>query len=226
MYKISILASIAFHRRVPVQDVYREGIRSVTLLDMKYADALGYRIKLLGVVDAVGENRILARVHPTLVPKTHPLANVGDVYNALYLQGDFVGDLMFSGRGAGSDPTASAVIGDLIDVGRNIAVGGSGSAIPYEQSPLTVCPIEDVRTAFYLRITVQDRPRVLGMIATEFGNHDVSLAGMEMKTLDAGRGEIVFLTHPCRELNFREALGALRQTGVVEEVGNSFRVVN
>jgi len=226
MYKISILASIAFHRRVPVEGVYREGIRKITQLDMHYADILGYRIKLLGIVDAVGDDRILARVHPTLVPKSHPLASVNDVYNALYLHGDFVGDLMFSGRGAGSDPTASAVVGDLLDVARNIAGGGSGSAIPYDENPLVCCPIQDVRTSFYLRLTVQDRPKVLGLIATQFGEYDVSLAAMEMKTLDEGRGEIVFLTHPCRELNFRQALEALRQTGAVEEVCNSIRVVN
>ncbi|MGV3614953.1 MAG: homoserine dehydrogenase [Fimbriimonas sp.] len=226
MYKISILASIAFHRRVPVEEVYREGIRSVSQLDIKYADMLGYRIKLLGIVDAVSDGQILARVHPTLVPKSHPLSSVNDVYNALYLHGDFVGDLMFSGRGAGSDPTASAVIGDLIDVGRNIAVGGSGSAIPYDENPLTVLPIQDLRTAFYLRIRVEDRPKVLGMIATEFGNFNVSLAGMEMKTLGEGKGEIVFLTHPCRELDFRQALEALQATGVVAELGTSIRVVN
>lgn len=224
MYKISVLASIAFHRQVPVEGIYREGIRSITQLDMQYADTLGYTIKLLGIVDAVSEDAILARVHPTLVPKSHPLASVNDVYNALYVHGDFVGDVMFSGRGAGSDPTASAVVGDLLDVGRTIVSGGSGSAIPFDEEPLRTCPISDLRTSFYLRMVVQDRPKVLGLIATEFGNHDVSLAAMEMKTLDEGRGEIVFLTHPCRENNFRNALDALKGSGAVEEVCNYFRV--
>lgn len=225
MYKISILASIAFHRRVPTEGIYREGIRSVTPLDIEYADSLGYRIKLLGIVDAVDNEHIQARVHPTLVPKGHPLASVNDVFNALFLQGDFVGDLMFSGRGAGSDPTASAVVGDLIDVGRNLAVGGSGSAIPHDETPLGTLPIDDVRTAYYLRLRVTDRPMVLGKIATEFGRVDVSLAAMHMKTLDEGRGEIVFLTHPCREKDFRNALVSLQETGVVHEIGNAFRVV-
>ncbi|AIE88182.1 homoserine dehydrogenase [Fimbriimonas ginsengisoli] len=226
MYKISVLASIAFHKHLPVEGVYREGIRGVSLLDMQYADALGYTIKFLAIVDAIAEDTILARVHPTLIPKTHPLASVNDVYNALYLHGDFVGDLMFSGRGAGSDPTASAVVGDLLDVGRNIAGGGSGSAIPFDEEPLKTCPIDDLRTAFYLRLVVQDRPKVLGIIATEFGEHDVSLAAMEMKTLDESRGEIVFLTHPCLEKNFRELLVGLKQSGVVEEVCSSIRVVS
>jgi homoserine dehydrogenase len=224
MYKIAILGSIAFHRRLSAEGIYREGIRKITLTDMQYADTLGYRIKLLGIVDALDDGRVLARVHPTLVPKNHPLASVSDVFNALFLQGDFVGDLMFSGRGAGSDPTASAVVGDLIDVGRNIAISGSGSAIPHDPTPLEVVPIEELRTAYYLRIRVDDRPMVLGTIATEFGNREVSLAGMEMRTLGPGEGEIVFLTHPCRESDFRDALSALQATGVVREIGNAIRV--
>lgn len=222
-YKIAILASIAFGKQVPMDGVYREGIRSITKLDIKYADQLGYCIKLLGIVEPVGSDRILARVHPTLIPKAHPLASVHGVYNALWVHGDFVGDVMFSGRGAGSDPTASAVVGDLIDVGRNIFGHGAGSAIPYDTGMLTA-PISELRTSYYLRIQVQDRPKVLGAIATEFGNHDVSLAAMEMKTLSEGRGEIVFLTHPCREQSFRDSLDALQKSSTVEVVCNWFRV--
>ena len=222
-YKIAILASIAFGKQVPMEGVYREGIRSITKLDIRYADLLGYCIKLLGIVEPVGEDHILARVHPTLIPKSHPLASVDGVYNALWLHGDFVGDVMFSGRGAGSDPTASAVVGDFIDVGRNIFGAGAGSAIPYDTGMLTV-PISDLRSSYYLRIRVQDRPKVLGVIATEFGNYDVSLAAMEMKTLTEGKGEIVFLTHPCREQSFRASLEALRKSGTVEDVCNWFRV--
>jgi homoserine dehydrogenase len=222
-YKISILASIAFGKQVPIEGVYREGIRGVAKADMLHAETLGYTVKLLGVVDAVGPDRIRARVHPTLVPKEHPLASVSGVYNALWLHGDFVGDLMFSGRGAGSDPTASAVVGDLIDVGRTMAIGGAGSAIPYGTGMQTE-PIDTLITRYYLRMTVQDRPRVLGQIAMTFGEYDVSLAAMEMKTLDAGRGEIVFLTHPSIERNFCLALEALEKEQIVEEIGNWFRV--
>ena len=222
-YKIAILASIAFGRQVPMDGVYREGIRKVTKLDMQYANLLGYCIKLLGIVEPVGSDRILARVHPTLIPKAHPLASVQGVYNALWLHGDFVGDVMFSGRGAGSDPTASAVVGDFIDVGRNIFSGGSGSAIPYDTGMLTsnIC---DLQTSYYLRIHVQDRPKVLGVIATEFGNYDVSLAAMEMKTLGEGKGEIVFLTHPCREKSFCDSLDAMIKSGTVDEICSWFRV--
>ncbi len=224
-YKIAILGSIAFGKQVPMEGVYREGIRKVSLEDMQYADILGFRIKLLGIIDAVGDDRILPRVHPTFIRKTHPMASVCDVYNAVWLHGDFVGDVMFTGRGAGSDPTASAVVGDLIDVGRNIAAGGGGSAIPYDEGMQTA-PIDELVTSYYLRLIVQDRPRVLGIIATDLGNYDVSLAAMEMKTLGEGRGEIAFLTHQCRESSFRAALTSLAAQEAVEEVCSWYRVEN
>ncbi len=223
MYKIAILASIAFGKQVPIEKVYREGIRGVTKLDMQYADTLGYRIKLLGIVDAVDIDRVRVRVHPALLPKTHPLASVNGVYNGLWLDGDFVGDVMFSGRGAGSEPTASAVVGDLIDVGRNLAAGGRGSAIPYGTGMATA-PIDSLVTGYYLRLTVRDRPMVLGAIANTFGEHDVSLAAMEMKTLAEGAGEIVFLTHPCRESDFVAALERLKSLDVIAELGTWLRV--
>ncbi len=231
-YKISILASIAFGRQVDPEAVSREGIRGVSKADMAYAEVLGYRVRLLGIVDAVGSDRVRVRVHPTLVPRSHPLASVSDVYNALWLRGDFVGDLMFSGRGAGSDPTASAVVGDLVDVGRNLATGGTGSAIPYEEG-MPLAPMEDLRSSYYLRLTVADRPNSLGAIATAFGAHGVSLAAMEMRTLppgadeganDGARGEVVFLTHECREGSFLGALASLRALEEVRAVESWMRV--
>ena len=222
-YKISILASIAFGKQVPIEGVHREGIRTITKTDMQYADLLGYCIKLLGVVEPVCQNQVLVRVHPTLLPKSHPLASVNGVYNALWLHGDFVGDVMFSGRGAGSEPTASAVIGDLIDVGRNIQAGGSGSAIPYGTG-IETGAISELITSYYLRIQVVDKPKVLGLVATVFGNHGVSLAAMEMKTLDAGRGEMVFLTHPCKEQSFKDSLKDLEATDAIDVICNWFRV--
>ncbi len=223
-YKIAILASIAFGEEVSPDAVYREGIRNITKRDIAYADTLGYVIKLLGVAET-REDGLLARVHPAFVPKDHPLAGVNGVYNGVWIQGDFVGDVMFSGRGAGSDPTGSAVVGDLIDVSRNIRLGGAGNVLPYPCVAKTLSIDENV-TRFYFRATVLDKPRVLGTIAMTLGEYDVSLAAMEMRVLDASRdmGEIVFLTHPCREANFRAALAALLPTGTVFEVSNSFRV--
>lgn len=223
-YKLAILCSIAFNREVPPENVHREGIGAITRRDMQFADLLGFRIKLLGIAESIGD-RILARVHPTLVPKEHPLADVRGVYNAVWVQGDFVGDVMFSGKGAGGAPTASAVVGDLIDVCRNIRIGGAGNLGPFEPGSAAV-PIEDLRTRFYLRLIVKDRPKTLGCIATIFGNCDISLSAMEMRVIDSGRnlGEIVFLTHPCIERSFHRAVKAIKNLHMVESVANWLRV--
>jgi homoserine dehydrogenase len=177
-YKLAILSSIAFGQEVPPEGVYREGIEGIKPKDIHFADVLGYRIKPLGIVEAVAEG-IQARVHPALLPKSHPLASVNDVYNAVWIRGDFVGDVMFSGRGAGGNPTSSAVIGDLIDVCRNIRLGGAGNLVPYGP-PIRTLPIEQLVTRYYLRMIVQDRPKALGCIATVFGNCGISLAAMEI----------------------------------------------
>lgn len=225
VYKLAILASICFGKQVPIEGVHREGIRGVSKLDIKFADALGFRIKLLGIVEPAEGGAILARVHPTLIPKSHPLASVNDVYNAVWIHGDFVGDVMLSGRGAGSHPTASAVIGDLIDVGRNIVSGGPGSAIPYDEGMETV-PIDRLEAAYYVRMNVVDRPKVLGAIAGIFGEHEVSLAAMEMRVVDEEKeiGEIVFLTHRCRESSLAHALEALKSSDAVREICSWIRV--
>ncbi|HTQ09748.1 MAG TPA: homoserine dehydrogenase [Fimbriimonadaceae bacterium] len=224
-YKIAILASIAFGKQVPIEQVYREGIRNVSKEDIQYADVLGYRIKLLGIVEPFAENRILIRVHPTMIPKDHPLAGVNDVYNAVWIHGDFAGDLMFSGRGAGSHPTASAIVGDLIDVGRTIAKGAEGSVIVYEPGMETE-PIESLTTSYYVRLIVLDRPKVLGTIATAFGEYAVGLAAMEMRVIDTEQnlGEIAFLTHPCREGDFRSALVDIERIGIVKRIAGWIRV--
>ncbi len=224
-YKLAILGSIAFGRHVPFEGVYREGIRQVLKRDIEFASVLGYRIKLLGIVEPRGSEAVLARVHPTLIPKNHPLASVEDAYNAVWVHGDFVGDVMFSGRGAGSHPTASAVVGDLIDVGRNLNAEGRGSAIPIGK-PVRAEGIDSLETAFYMRVIVKDQPKVLGNIALAMGNHEVSLAAMEMRVVDAQatRGEIVFLTHRSVEQQFRAAMNQITQEGLVESVEAWYRV--
>lgn len=221
-YKLAILGSIGFQKNLPPAKVYREGIRIIARRDMEFAELLGYRIKLLGIVEAVGAS-VSARVHPTMIPKDHPLADVRDVYNAVWIRGDFVGDVMFSGRGAGGDPTGSAVIGDVIDVCRNIRIGGAGNALP-QDGEIDVVPMGDLTTKYYLRMIVLDAPKVLGCIATVFGNCNVSLAAMEMRTQPRQRGELVFLTHPCREEEFLRGIKALKNLHVVEQVVNWIRV--
>lgn len=218
-YKIAILAAITFGRQAPLDEIEAQGIRQVSPIDFQYAAAFGRTIKLVGVCREVEPGLIALRVHPALIPLDHQLARVDGVYNALWLQGDFVGDLMFSGRGAGADPTASAVVGDLIDVGRNIMIGGSGSAIPYAEG-MRIQPVADQTSCFYIRLRVADRPNTLGRISTIFGLHDVSLSAMEMRTLpeEDGQGEIAFTTHPCSVRDFRNALDKIAAEGVVREL--------
>jgi homoserine dehydrogenase len=224
MYKIAVLAAIAFGRQVPLECVHREGIRAITPRDFHLAEAFGYTIKLLGICEEIEDGRVLVRVHPTLIPTGHQLAAVEGVYNALWLHGDFVGDLMFSGRGAGAHPTASAVVGDLIDVVRNISIGGAGSAIPYGEG-MTCESIGNLTTRYYIRLKVVDKPNTLGKISTLFGIHEVGLAAMEMRVLDEpDRGEIAFLTHPCREQDLRNALDAVQSEPVVSSLENWIRV--
>jgi homoserine dehydrogenase len=222
-YKLAILASLAYAKEVPVEGVFREGIRGVSKRDMQFADVLGYRIKLVGVVEAFPGDRILARVHPTLLKKDHPLARVDDVYNALWLRGDFVGDVMFTGRGAGAEATGSAIVGDIMDVCRNIHLGGAGNSVPLEGSA-QLAPIAETKTRYFVRLVIQDRPKALGCIATVFGNCNVSLAAMEMRGLERGLGEIVFLTHECRESAIQLALKAMRNIHIVENVCSVLRV--
>jgi homoserine dehydrogenase len=223
MYKSAVLAAIVFGKQIPLEDVHREGIRSVTTEDLRFADVLGYAVKLLGVVEQTGDDRVLVRVHPALVPKSHQLASVKGVYNAVWVHGDFVGDLMFSGRGAGADPTASAVVGDLVDVLRNIVAGGQGSAIPYGTGAV-VSSIDDLQTRYYLRLEVMDRPGTLGQITTEFGLEGVGLASMEMRPKPGGLGEIVLLTHTCREGDFRASLAKITALPVVSKLESWMRV--
>lgn len=224
-YKISILAAIAFGRQVPLEKVHCEGIRGIQQKDMHYAEVLGFRIKLLGIVEEVETNEILIRVHPTLVPEEHQIAKVEDAYNALWIHGDFAGDLMFSGKGAGSFPTASAVVGDLIDVARNMLASGNGSAIPYGTG-MSCRPMSELESRYYIRLVVTDKPNTLGKIATVFGEANVGLAAMEMRTLDNEQGEIVFLTHLCREADFVNSLAEVRRLPVVSSLENWIRVEN
>lgn len=223
-YKLAILATIAFGKDVSPEKVYCEGITKIERRDIELAHLFGYEIKLLGIVEALGEGKLLARVHPTFLPKDHPLASVNDVFNALWIRGDFVGDLMFSGRGAGGDPTGSAVVGDLIDVARNMRIGGAGNnAIPEDGANLL--PVEAATSRYYLRVNVDDQPSVLGIIATVLGQNDVSLSAMEMKVLDPQKlGEIVFMTHPCLEKSFRAAVETIEGLPIVRKIANWFRV--
>jgi len=222
-YKIAILAGIAFTSRVSVDDVYCEGITKITERDIENARELGYAIKLLAIAKRSGE-AVQVRVHPTLIPQEHPLASVNDVFNAIYVHGDFVGDVMFYGRGAGPRPTGSAVVGDVMDIARNINFGATGRLPCLCLQQREVQSMDEVITRYYIRMLVADRPGVLASIAGVFGEHQVSIASMMQKDQHGDNAEIVMVTHHVAERNFRQAMQLISKLPVVSEVSTWIRV--
>ncbi|MCC6731102.1 MAG: homoserine dehydrogenase [Chthonomonadales bacterium] len=223
-YKIAILSSIAFTSRVHVGDVYVEGITAIAARDIEWARQLGYIIKLLAIGTRVDDDAMQVRVHPALLPATHPLASTSDVYNAIYLRGDAVGDVMFYGRGAGMMPTGSAVVGDIIDVARNILFGATGriQCTCFERKRML--PIDAVETKYYLRMTVTDRPGVLAAVAGVLGEEGVSVESVVQRSCGEQQAEIVWVTHRVREARMRAALGRIGDLPVVASVDNWLRV--
>ncbi len=229
-FKTAILASIAFTSRIDVSQVSVEGITQVGKRDMEVARDLGYVIKLVGIGQEDSEGRLQVRVHPALLPKSHPLASVNDVYNAIYLRGDAVGDVMFYGRGAGSLPTGSAVAGDIIETARNINSGTTGRLgyAVYGEKP--VRDIATLCTKYYVRMLAHDRPKVLASLASVFGDFDVSIESVLQRALpppiDGGEAdaEIVWITHKCLEANLRSALDVIARLHIVTQVQNMIRV--
>lgn len=220
--KAAIIASIAFGARVVAGDVYREGISELTDADMASARELGYVVKLLAVAEE-DPHGVAVRVHPTMIPSHHPLASVRESFNAVFVEADAVGELMFYGRGAGGAPTASAVLGDLIDASKNLVSGGRGATIgTLARKP--VRPIDEVESQFYLQLEVADQPGVLAEIATQFGEHDVSIKSMQQIGIGAD-ARIIFITHRAREADLRRTVHALRDVKSVHRVGSVLRVM-
>jgi len=222
VFKLAILGSIAFETRVPVEDIYREGITKVAARDMEYARQLGFTIKLLAI-GAEAEGALEMRVHPTLLPRTHPLAAVTGPFNAIFVRGSSVGDVMFYGQGAGAMPTGSAMVGDIIDVARNIRSGATGRIACTCFEAKRVKPTDEITTRYYLRIQVVDRPGVLGAIAKVFGEEGVSLASVLQMDASGETAEIVWLTHPAREGQMRRSLDRIEKLEEVGEVSSWIR---
>ena len=225
--KAAILASIAFNADIVAGDVYREGIETIEVDDIDFAHRLGYEVKLLAVAEHVGSGAsglpaVAVRVHPAMVPIGHPLAGVRGPFNAVFIEGGAVGDLMLYGRGAGGRPTASAVLGDLIDVARGL-VGGGSVWFPTRQR-VEVRPIDELEAQYYLTIDVLDRPGVLAAVASVFGSHDVSIRSMEQVDLGA-EARLVFITHRAREADVQATLAGLRGVEAVERIGQLLRVI-
>jgi len=224
-YKLAVLSTLAFRARVRDTDVHREGITRLTARDFRYADELGYAIKLLAIASG-HDGAIQVRVHPAMVPNDSMIGKVDGVLNAVEVETDLAGRVLFHGRGAGSEPTTSAVVADVIDVARNIV----GDIVP--PPPLTVAegvrvrPMADLETKYYIRLNVADRSGVLAQIATVFGDHRISLASVIQKETDetGQTAELVLMTHRAREAAVQRALEQLDGLPVVNEVGNMLRV--
>jgi len=221
-FKLAILGSIAFESRVHVEDIYREGIAKVGARDMEYARQLGYAVKLLAIGAEV-DGALEMRVHPTLLPTGHPLAAVGGPFNAIFVRGSSVGEVMFYGQGAGTMPTGSAVVGDIIDVARNIRSGSTGRIACTCFEGRHVKPMDEVTTRHYLRLQVADRPGVLAAIAKVFGEEGVSLASVLQMGASGETAEIVWLTHPAQEGRMRRSLARLEKLDEVEEISSWIR---
>lgn len=221
-HKLAILGSLSFGTNIDLSCIYREGITKITTVDIEYAKELGYAVKLL----AIGKDRdgdIEVRVHPTFIPLDHPLSSVGDAFNAVFLKGNAVGDLMFYGKGAGDMPTGSAVVGDIVDVVKNKENIYRAPACEMEK---VVKPMEETVCKYYIRIMVEDKPGVLGRIAAEFGKNDVSLASVIQKGRKTPTVSLVFITHNSKEGNVRHAMDSILSIDNVVEVANLIRVEN
>ncbi len=221
--KAAILAALAFGSDVVDADVHREGISGIQAADVAYANRLGYAVKLLAIAELVdGGPELSVRVHPAMVPRSHPLASVRGAFNAVFIEGAVSGELMLYGRGAGGGPTASAVLGDLVDAARNVRAGAPGPAP--KRTSITVRPQPDLWSAFYLSMDVADRPGVLAAVAKVFGDHQVSIRSMEQVGL-ADEARLIFLTHLAREGDLLATLDELRLLQAVDRVSGVLRVI-
>ncbi|MGW1004439.1 homoserine dehydrogenase [Streptomyces sp. NPDC002520] len=221
--KAAILAGIAFHTRVRLDDVYREGMTEVTAADFRSAKEMGCTIKLLAICERSADGgSVTARVHPAMIPLTHPLASVRGAYNAVFVESDAAGQLMFYGPGAGGSPTASAVLGDLVAVCRNRLSGSTG---PGESAyaALTVSPMGDVVTRYHISLDVADKPGVLAQVATVFAEHGVSIDTVRQQGKD-GEASLVVVTHRASDASLSGTVEALRKLDTVRGVASIMRV--
>ena len=225
--KAAIISTIAFGAKVVAGDVYHEGISAITPTDIAFARRLGYQIKLLAIAERFDDGSLAVRVHPAMVPNHHPLASVRESFNAVFVEGAAVGELMFFGRGAGGFPTASAVLGDLIDAAANLAKGTHASLGSFAKA--TIRPIDELWCPYYVNLEVADQPGVLSAVSGAFGAHDVSIRSMEQEMIEGaetGRARLIFITHEAREADVRATLHEVRTLDTVKAVGSVLRVVS
>jgi len=224
-YKLAILASLAFHTQVRPEAIYREGISRLTSRDFQYAQELGFAIKLLAIAKQTDKS-IEVRVHPVFIPQESLLAKVDGVYNAILVEGDLVGNVLFFGEGAGALPTSSAVVADVVSAAQDI-VHGIGSRVRWKLQPgKVVKPMSEIETRYYLRMNVADQPGVLAQISRILGDHLISISSVIQKMTDrvTQTAEIVIMTHPAKEAAVQRALDEVRRLAVVREISNFIRV--
>ncbi len=230
--KLSILASLAFGGRVKVDDVHCEGIRSISAVDIRYAKKLGFVIKLLAIAQRLEDDQLSLRVHPTLLPTEHPLARVDGVYNAIFVEGEPIGQVMFFGPGAGEGPTASAVVSDLLNVAAFSVSSGTGESVLHPMMGCShshysaIAPIETLVTRFFARFSTFDKPGTIGQIGTIFGKNGVSLESVVQTEVTTDTAQVVVVTHQVQEGNFRAALAEIEASGTLGTVANVLRVVS
>lgn len=225
-YKLAILATLAFQAMVRPQDVYCEGITHLGERDFRYAKEFGYAIKLLAVAKRHEDYSIEARVHPAFIPEAVLLAEVDGVYNAVLVEGDLIGKVLFYGEGAGASPTSSAVVADIVAAARRARSGPQGQprlSLPQRRA---MRPMSDIETRYYLRMTVADQAGVLARIASVLGAHNISISSVIQKEADevARTAEIVIMTHPAREQAMQQAIREMKGLPEVREIGNFIRV--
>jgi homoserine dehydrogenase len=220
--KAAILAGLAFHSRVTDLDVYKEGISNISATDVKVAKAMDLVVKLLAIADVTDEGAIAVRVHPALISRSHPLASVRDSYNAVFIESASAGQMMFYGRGAGGEPTASAILGDLVAVARNKLAGGSGPA-ESDYADRKIVKIGDTKTRYLIRLNVADKPGVLESVAHVFASHKVSI--QTVRQSGAGdKAELVVMTHISKESALSATVKDLSKLDSVTDVASVIRV--
>jgi len=221
--KLAILTSIAFNSRITFKDVYIEGISKITKIDIRYACEFNGVIKLLAIGKTT-ERGIEVRVHPTIIPSSHPLAAVNDVFNAVFVRSNAAGELMFYGRGAGGLPTASAVVGNIVEAVNNFLHRDRGriGCTCYKREPLL--PMEEIVTKYYIRLLVDDKPGVLASVAGAFGRNSVSIESVIQKRSMGEVAEVVIVTHPAKEKDLQNTVSLLKTLPMVRQIGNVIRV--
>ena len=220
--KAAIVAQLAFHTSVTIDDVYCEGISKVSANDVKAAKEMGFVIKLLAIAERLDEQSVVVRVHPAMIPRSHPLASVREAFNAVFVEAEAAGSLMFYGRGAGGAPTASAVLGDLVAVARNKMSGrrGPGESI---YADLKVKPVSEAMTSYYISLQVADKPGVLAQISQKIANNNVSIQTVRQDGLE-NTAQLIIRTHRALEKDLAKTLDDLRNLDSVKEISDYMRV--